>query len=538
METAFLKLLNVSISACGLISAVILFRPLLKKTSRIFPCIMWILVAVRLICPFSIESVLSLNIGTAAIADSLVSAEMSVSDSSGLNDPAGGREVNTADKQINNEFPEFSAPAANVKDIRLSIIHAASIIWLTGMTAMLLYLLISCIHLHRQLSTAVYLEKNIWISDEIQSPFISGLLCPRIYLPSDLDKQHLIYVLTHENTHMKHHDYWWKPLGFLILTVHWFNPLVWAAYFLFCRDIELACDETVIRTLGTDCRQAYSRALLSCSIPEKKRLFCPLSFGESSIKERIKAVMFYKKPGFRAIMTSIAVCILLTVCFLTDPKGTDSQTSDFVSTDLNQDGIPEKIQVLYPGPAENEAERSDTENTGSRTYGSETYELQVIQDGEIIFSLEAGLPHPGWTSLFLCRLNGKDYLLKYEPFMYQGYATYSFWLFTVTPDSCLDSGYVEFNINGTDFLPVNEMLSFADQLNSYLENSTVLISTLEGDAIVGPGSAESFYETYSWVYDPTAFKSDIKDTDTLDTALEKYSQGAHEYYLQYKKTLN
>ena len=122
--------------------------------------------------------------------------------------------------------------------------------------------------------------------------------------------------------------------------------------------------------------------------------------------------------------------------------------------------------------------------------------------------------------------------------MYQGYATYSFWLFTVTPDSCLDSGYVEFNINGTDILPDNEMLSFADQLNSYLENSTVLISTLEGDAIVGPGSAESFYEKYSWVYDPTAFKSDIKDTDTLDTALEKYSQGAHEYHLQYKKTLN
>ena len=206
---------------------------------------------------------------------------------------------------------------------------------------LILYAAISALRLRLRVRTAVRLEGNVFQSEFVPSPFILGVLRPRIYLPFGLEPGAQDMVLAHERAHLKRGDQLWKPLGFLLLTAYWFNPVCWLAYVLFCRDIEAACDEKVVRELGESCKTAYSRALLQCSVPRRMITACPLAFGETGVKGRIKSVLNYKKPAFWVVLAAVFVSIAVAVCFLTDPK-----------TDTEQPEEEPPASTAADGPAE------------------------------------------------------------------------------------------------------------------------------------------------------------------------------------------
>ncbi len=311
MSELFLHIVNMSISAGYIVLAVLLLRLLLKKAPKWIAVVLWGIVAVRLVCPFSIESVLSL----------IPSAETFSPDIMTENVPS----INTGIPIINNTFNpvigESLAPApgdsANPLQIIVPILAA---IWLLGIAAMLIYTIVSYIRLVRQIGTAVLYKENIYQSENVISPFVLGLIKPRIYLPFDMNDDAMTHVIAHEQAHISRRDHLWKPLGFLLLTLHWFNPLMWLAYIMLCRDIELACDEKVIKELDQNVRADYSQALLNCSVNRGMIAACPLAFGEVGVKERVKTVLSYKKPAFWIIVLAIIAAIVVAVCFLTDPK--------------------------------------------------------------------------------------------------------------------------------------------------------------------------------------------------------------------------
>ena len=317
METLFLKLLNMSFTACWIILAVVLLRFLLKKAPRSILCALWALAGIRLVFPFSFESVFSL---VPKFGNSSPSFTVDVPDF----------DLNT----VPNNYPVQSEPIignidgetiSSVADSSPSLMYILSLVWVVGMFILLVYALVSYLRLRKVVSESVCLDKNIYICDRIDSPFILGLILPKIYLPSTMSEAISESVIAHERAHLKRLDHIWKPLGFLILVVHWFNPLVWVAYVLLCRDIELACDESVIKNMSVENRKIYSTALLDCSIHRKYIAACPLAFGEVGVKERIKNILNYKKPAFWLILAAVLACFTLIFCFLTDPKDYDEQ---------------------------------------------------------------------------------------------------------------------------------------------------------------------------------------------------------------------
>lgn len=311
MDAVFLKLLNMSITASWLILAIVVLRVLLKKAPKAILCVLWALVGIRLVCPFSVESVLSLIPSSETVSPDIVYSHAPVI-SSGV--PAINHAINPI---ISSSFTPGPAESANPLQIWIS---AASIVWIAGVAALLLYGVISYLRLRRRVNAAMPLRDTVWLCDEIKTPFILGIVNPRIYLLSDIDEQKIGYVVAHENAHLKRRDHWWKLLSFALLSVYWFNPLMWLAYILLCRDIELACDERVVKEMSIDYKKAYSNALLSCSVPRRMILACPLAFGEVGVKERIKTVLSYKKPAFWIIVAAIVACVVVAVCFLTNPK--------------------------------------------------------------------------------------------------------------------------------------------------------------------------------------------------------------------------
>jgi len=299
-----------SISASWLILAVIAARFALKKAPKWMNCALWVLVGLRLLFPFSIESVLSLIPSAETVSpDILYSQTPEIT--SGI--PA----INGA---INPVISGSLAPEVGASVNPIQVLTAvSSVIWLVGVAAMLLYAAVSYLWMRRKVRASIHVSDAVWICDDIKTPFILGIFKPRIYLPSGMDEGTEAHVVAHENAHMKRRDHWWKPLGFLLLAVYWFNPVVWLAYILLCRDIELACDEKVIRGMAKGDMLAYSEALYSCSVPRKMVMVCPLAFGEVGVKERIKTVLNYKKPAFWVVVVAVVACIVVAVCFLTNP---------------------------------------------------------------------------------------------------------------------------------------------------------------------------------------------------------------------------
>ncbi len=312
MSAVFLKLLNLSITASWLILAVILVRVLFKKAPKWISCVLWGLVALRLICPFSWESALSL----------IPSRETVPSNIGMMQEPAIDSGITVINEAVNPALAQSLAPdpLGTVNPLQL-IVSVLSVVWAAGAAAMLLYALISYIKLKKSVGASVRVKDNIFACDDVKSPFILGIIRPLIYVPSAMNEATLDYVLTHEKAHIARRDHWWKPFGFLLLTVYWFNPLCWLAYVLLCRDIEIACDEKVIRDMDRDSLAGYSQALLDCSFPRRKIAVCPLAFGEVGVKERVKNVLNYKKPAFWIILIAVLACAAVAVCFLTSPKG-------------------------------------------------------------------------------------------------------------------------------------------------------------------------------------------------------------------------
>ena len=321
MAAVFLKLLNLSISASWLVLAVLVLRLVSKRSPKWMNVLLWGIVALRLVLPFSIESALSLIPSAETVSPAAVQFDPAPTITSG---------VSVIDNAVNPSLSEHFAavPTASVNPLYVWA-YLAGWVWLIGLGAMLLYALVSYLRLRRRVSVSLCVRENIYLCDAISSPFILGVVKPRIYLPSGLDEVQRQNVLSHERAHLARRDHWWKPLGFALLAVYWFNPVLWLAYTLLCRDIELACDERVIRTMDESAVKTYSTVLLACSMPRKAVITCPLAFGEVGVKERVRNALHYKKPAFWVVAASVTVCVVVAVCFLTDPP-TDTDAAGLV----------------------------------------------------------------------------------------------------------------------------------------------------------------------------------------------------------------
>ena len=318
MSELFLEIVNRSIAASWIVIAVLILRFCLKKAPKWVNVLLWGIVAVRLIFPFSIESALSLIPSAETVSPSIMMETA----------PSVQTGVPALDQVINPVIDHSLSPAPGASANPLQIwIPVLTVIWLLGVAALFLYSAVSYRRLRRGVCEAVILRDNIYQSENVCSPFVLGIIRPKIYLPYHMAKREMDHVIAHEQTHIRRRDHWWKPLGFLLLTVHWFNPLLWLGYILLCRDIELACDEKVIREMGSEQRADYTQALVSCSVSRRSIAACPLAFGEVGIKERVKSVMNYKKPAFWIVLASVVVCAVAAVCFLTDPKTERSSPS-------------------------------------------------------------------------------------------------------------------------------------------------------------------------------------------------------------------
>lgn len=311
MDDVFLKLVNLSISASWLILAVLVLRVVLKKAPKWVMPLLWGVVALRLVCLFSIESALSLIPSAETIPSEIVTE---------TREPVLYEQA-TLDIVTNPTLPSAAEVPVGVSRQQAQVdFNIYSVLWLAGMAALLVHALVSAGKLKRKLATAILLRDNIYESEFVDSPFVFGVVKPNIYLPMHMDEGTAAYVIAHERAHLARRDHWWKVLGYLVLALHWFNPLVWVAYILFCRDIELACDEKVVKGLNGAARADYSQALLSCAAPKRAVAACPLAFGEGNIKTRVKSALHYKKPAFWVAAAAVLAVVIVAVCFLTNPK--------------------------------------------------------------------------------------------------------------------------------------------------------------------------------------------------------------------------
>ena len=313
MEGIFVKLLNMSISASVLILIAVLLRGVLRRSPKWIHCLLWGLVAVRLVCPLSFESSFSL----APRAD-FVETKLGVQ-------REDGRYMNSATdagKALNDDLDNAqNKNLANKGNAdRQGDWKKISWTWFTGVVLLLGYAAISYLRFRKKVQASVRLRDGIYVCDNIRTPFILGVIRPGIYLPSDMDEVQTDNVIAHERAHLSRLDQVWKPLGYCLLAVYWFNPLCWLAYVLFCRDMELACDEKVIRDMDTEDKKVYSRVLLSFSDPSHRIAAGPLAFGEIGVKKRIQSVLNYRKPAFWMVGLAILALVVTSLCFLTNPK--------------------------------------------------------------------------------------------------------------------------------------------------------------------------------------------------------------------------
>lgn len=318
MESIFIELLNRSITASFLIVLVIILHFVLRGIPRNVNCILWLLVAIRLIFPVSIESafsVLPAGEPVRQIMDNVLEVTAPAID-------VGNVEAVPANTTVNqNRQMEVQAEDRNI----LPTVGAA--VWLSGFVVMAAYTMLSLFKLQKRVRERIPYREQIFLCDNIDTPFILGIFRPQIYLPSNIEEHQIPYVLQHEKAHLKRLDHLWKVLGYMVLLLHWFNPLAWISYKLFCKDIELACDEKVIRNIDNTEKKKYSTALLECSVKKSAIALSPLAFGELSVKKRIKAILDYKKPAFWTILAAIVICIIIAISFLTNPV-TEKEYSD------------------------------------------------------------------------------------------------------------------------------------------------------------------------------------------------------------------
>lgn len=378
MDDVFLKLVNLSISASWLILAVLVLRIVLKKAPKWVMPLLWGVVALRLVCLFSIESALSLIPSAETIPSEIVTE---------TREPVLYEQA-TLDIVTNPTLPSAAEVPVGVSRQQAQVdFNIYSVLWLAGMAALLVHALVSAGKLKRKLATAILLRDNIYESEFVDSPFVFGVVKPNIYLPMHMDEGTAAYVIAHEHAHLARRDHWWKVLGYLVLALHWFNPLVWVAYILFCRDIELACDEKVVRGLDGAARADYSQALLSCAAPKRAVAACPLAFGEGNIKTRVKSALHYKKPAFWVAAAAVLAVVIVAVCFLTNPR---SERGSLVwAQKLNAADVA-SIELYVPAEGEaRQYKKLDTEEMAQAVELINSSRGTYIEKPETVY---AGLP--------------------------------------------------------------------------------------------------------------------------------------------------
>lgn len=378
MDDVFLKLVNLSISASWLILAVLVLRFVLKKAPKWVMPLLWGVVALRLVGLFSIESALSLIPSAETIPSEIVTE---------TREPVLYEQA-TLDIVTNPTLPSAAEVPVGVSRQQAQVdFNIYSVLWLAGMAALLVHALVSAGKLKRKLATAILLRDNIYESEFVDSPFVFGVVKPNIYLPMHMDEGTAAYVIAHERAHLARRDHWWKVLGYLVLALHWFNPLVWVAYILFCRDIELACDEKVVKGLDGAARADYSQALLSCAAPKRAVAACPLAFGEGNIKMRVKSALHYKKPAFWVAAAAVLAVVIVAVCFLTNPR---SERGSLVwAQKLNAADVA-SIELYVPAEGEaRQYKKLDTEEMAQAVELINSSRGTYIEKPETVY---AGLP--------------------------------------------------------------------------------------------------------------------------------------------------
>ncbi len=338
MESLFLKLLNMSINAVWIVLAVCLVRQM-KFIPKWVNVVLWGFVGFRLVCPFSIESIFSL----------IPSSESVVTNDFVSNGYSFNSGFNLVDKPLNSILQSNVNETTNaLTNDSVSITFIIGLVWIVGIALMFSYAFLSFLKVKRQVTVSTKLTENVWICDDIPAPFILGVIRPKIYIPSNLNEECMPYVISHEKAHIKRLDYVWKPLGFILLSIYWFNPFMWLAYCLLSRDIEMACDESVLKHTAAKTKKSYSNALIECSVQNKILTACPLAFGEVGVKERVKNVINYKKPTFWIITISVVLCVVVAVCFLTNPSNSKENidTSGERKTTQGAEAVASEINTL------------------------------------------------------------------------------------------------------------------------------------------------------------------------------------------------
>ncbi|MGI6066792.1 MAG: M56 family metallopeptidase [Bacillota bacterium] len=648
MSELFLTVLNMSFTASYVILFVILIRLLLKKAPKIITYALWGVVAFRLIIPFSFESMFSLlprNTNTVPIPHDIIYQQS----------PQINSGIEVVDSFVSDLLP---APTieASVNPLHIYV-EIGSYIWILGIIALLVYSLVSIVILKRQLKSVQLIEQNIFQAKNLKTPFVFGLIRPKIYLPVGLNVDERNYILLHEKTHIQRKDHIIKVLAFLIVSIHWFNPLVWIAFMLMSTDMELSCDERVLKEINEEIKKPYANSLLSLAAGRHILNGSPLAFGEGNVKGRIKNVLNYKKPRFWVIFIGFIIIIAASVGLLSNPQGVDNEYK------IDKAKVVQITQRTYPGeevvkldnsiwnelvneinkskwselteedwPDEEEIVSKITitmqrdESINNKEYivwiyrnkdknflGQEhefalalTYDnlsdniyswrlpqslyyklrnfladdvaaadinlntddiakfvednlwefisrsdvnwdgreesiyldksqikeglitLRIIDvSGVELWSEQLSTSHAGWGQLFLCEMDDRQYLLRYNPTMYQGYCTYVYTLFTLKDgkENVFRTNKLEFDINGTKKLDVTKMIEFADEVNALLGKSDLLISSTDGDFNFGLYSAEPFFERFSWL-DVDEYKKLFEDGDSIESKLNKFSEYA------------
>ncbi len=363
MADLFIEIVNMSISASYVVLAVLLLRLFYKNAPKWMMVALWGMVGFRLIFPFSFESVFSQIPSAETVSPNIMTSQIPTINS--------GIQVlnNAVNPVISESFRPMPGESANPLQVWCFIFAA---IWILGMVVFAVYAAVSYGRIKHRVGTAVLLRDQIYQSENVNSPFVLGMIKPKIYLPFDMEEGNMPLVIAHEQTHIKRKDHLWKPLGFMLLGIHWFNPLIWVGYILLCRDIELACDEKVIKELDHDARADYSQTLLSCNVNRRMIEVCPLAFGEVGVKERIKAVLSYKKPTVWVVTGAVIVCLTVALCFLTNPK-----ERYYGETDVNKLSF-EQIELTEQYPEYFGLDATD---------GLDLYAIQHDYDGDFTYAL-------------------------------------------------------------------------------------------------------------------------------------------------------
>ena len=397
MTQLFLKLLNMSITASWLVLAVILLRGILFKAPKWINCLLWEIVAFRLMIPVPLESVFSMIPSGEVIPQDVVTSQA----------PAIHSGIPAVNSAVNPFLTEQVIAGNNKLD---TLLTAASAVWVAGIVLLALYNLVTWFRLHRQVRVSICCRENIYICDDLQSPFILGVFKPRIYLPSGLDQTQWQDVLSHEYAHIKRRDHWWKPLGFFLLSIYWFNPLLWVAYVLLCRDIEKACDEKVISSMDAAGKRRYAETLVACSVHRRMIMACPIAFGEVSVKSRIKGILTYKRPAFWVVMISAAACLFTAACFLTDPIPCSHEydVQGTVAATCTKKGMQTNTCRLcghsYTAPIDRIAHSYDT--------GTVATEATCIRFGSIVYTCTGCGKEKAQTLAKTAHIPGGPYFIK------------------------------------------------------------------------------------------------------------------------------